>query len=282
MVLCIDRMRSDKQNSTHQYNIELVDKVVRLLEALRETPAGLTLQELATRTGYVKSSIHRAVQSLKHHGYVEQPASGGPYRLGVKILLLARGLKEGIGLLTYARPFMQELSDTFNESIYLAMLRGGRALFVEVIETRRRELRLVGPLDAVVSYHATAAGKAIAAFLPEAARAALLAELKPERVTTRTRTRAADVKREWEQVARRGYAINDEETIVGAYFLAAPVFDAERAVCGCISIGLPKPRLTPALGRKMATHLTDACARLSDTLAASGYLHEDRHLHELR
>jgi IclR family acetate operon transcriptional repressor len=275
-------MRSDKQNSAHQYNIELVDKLVRLLEALREEPGGLTLQELAARTGYVKSSIHRALQSLKHHGYVEQPLAGGPYRLGVKILLLARGLKEGIGLLSYARPCMQQLGDTFNESVYLAMLRGGRAIFVEVIETRRRELRLVGPLDAVVSYHATAAGKVIAAFLPEAARAALLAQLKPDKVTSRTRTRRADVLREWEQVARRGYAINDEESIVGAYFLAAPVFDAERAICGCISVGLPKPRYTMALGRQMAAHLTSACADLSRTLSASGYLHEDRQLHELR
>jgi IclR family acetate operon transcriptional repressor len=278
-------MRSDKQNSgasPHQYNIELVDKLVRLLEALGEAPGGLSLQALAARTGYVKSSIHRAVQSLRHHGYVEQPAAGGPYRLGVKILLLARGLKEGIGLLTYARPYLEELGHAFNESVYLAMLRGGRAIFVEVIETRRRELRLVGPLDAVVSYHATAAGKAIAAFLPDTARDALIAQLRPERVTSRTRIRRADILREWDQVKRRGYAVNDEESIVGAYFLAAPIFDAERAVCGCISIGLPKPRLTPVLGRKMAADLTKACARLSGALAAAGYVHDDRQLHELR
>lgn len=274
-------MRSDKQNPAHQYNIELVDKLVRLLEALRDAPAGLTLHELAVRTGYVKSSIHRAVQSLKHHGYVEQPVSGGRYRLGIRILLLARGLKEGIGLLTYARPSMEALGAAFGESVYLAVLRGGRGIFVEVIETRK-ELRLVGPLDAVVAYHATAAGKAIAAFLPAAARDVLLAQLEPERVTSRTRTRRADVGREWEQVARRGYAINDEETIVGAYFLAAPVFDAERAVCGSISIGLPKPRFTTALGRRMAAQLTTACTRLSETLGAAGYVHEDRQLHELR
>ena len=41
-----------------RYHIELVDKVVRLLEALRDQPNGLTLQELALRTGYVKSSVH--------------------------------------------------------------------------------------------------------------------------------------------------------------------------------------------------------------------------------
>src|SRR5262245_29910783 len=69
-----------------RYHIELVDKVVRLLEALRDQPNGLTLQELASRTGYVKSSVHRAMQSLKVRGYVEQPMTGGPYRLGVQCL----------------------------------------------------------------------------------------------------------------------------------------------------------------------------------------------------
>jgi IclR family acetate operon transcriptional repressor len=281
-IILLGQMGSDKQNSGHHYNIELVDKLVKLLEALRDDPGGLTLQQLAARTGYVKSSIHRALQSLKHHGYVEQPVPGGPYRLGAKILMLARGLKEGIGLLTHARPYLQELSAAFNESVYLAMLRGGRAIFVEVIETRRRELRLVGPLDAMVSFNATAAGKAIAAFLPEDARAALLSRLEPEKVTSRTRTRRTDILREWQQVARRGYATNDEETIVGAYFLAAPLFDAEGAICGAISIGLPKPRYTAAVGRTMVARLLDAARRLSDTLSVSGYLHDDKQLHELR
>jgi DNA-binding IclR family transcriptional regulator len=275
-------MSSGVQNVAPPYNIELVDKLVRLLEALRDAPSGLSLQELAARTGYVKSSIHRAVQSLKHHGYVEQPVPGGSYRLGTKVLLLARGLKEGIGLLAHARPFLQELGDAFDESVYLAVLRGGRAIFVDVTETHRRELRLVGPLDAVVSFHATAAGKVIAAFLPEAARSALAAGLTPQKITGRTKTRRIEILREWEQVARRGYATNDEETIVGAYFLAAPIFDAERAICGAISVGVPKPRYTAALGRKLASHVVASARRLSEKLAAAGYRHDDRELLELR
>jgi DNA-binding IclR family transcriptional regulator len=265
-----------------RYHIELVDKVVRLLEALRDQPNGLTLQELASRTGYVKSSVHRAMQSLKVRGYVEQPMVGGPYRLGVQCLLLARGLQEGIGLIGLARPYMRELVDTFDESGYLAIVRGGRGIFVEVTETRRRELRLVGPLGAVVHYHATAAGKVIAANLPSIARGALLARLPLDKLTGRTHIRRADVEQEWESVLRRGYATNDEETIVGAVFLAAPVFDAERAVCGGISLGIPKARYSVALGRRIATQLVESCARLSETLGNAGYVHEDRQLHDLR
>jgi DNA-binding IclR family transcriptional regulator len=274
-------MRSADKNSGGRYQIALVDKLVRLLEVLREEPGGMTLQQIAARTGFVKSSIHRALHSLKHHGYIEQSATG-TYALGVQFLLLARAVQEGTGLIAFARPHMRELVDMFDESAYLAILRGGQGIFVEVAETRRRELRLVGPLGATVHFHATAAGKVMAAFLPADAQVALLKSIPLHRVTPRTRIRRAEIRREWAAVARRGYAINDEETIVGAVFLAAPVFDAERAVCGSISIGVPKPRYSPALGRRLARALPISCRRLSDVLATSAYIHEDRQLHHLR
>jgi IclR family acetate operon transcriptional repressor len=268
-------MRSVQQNQARRgYHIELVDKLVTMLETLRDEPDGLSLQELAARTGYVKSSIHRTLNSLKRHGYVEQAGAGGPYRLGTQFLFLARGMREGIRLIPFARPYMQELMNAFNESVYLAVVRGGRGIFVEVIETRR-DLRLVGPLGAEVFYHATAAGKAIAASLPAAARSALLARLELKKLTDNTLTTRAQVEREWAEASRRGYAANDEETLVGAIFMAAPVFDSQQTVCGGISVGVPKPRYSAALGRKMATLLKDTCARLSQGLEATGYVHED-------
>jgi DNA-binding IclR family transcriptional regulator len=276
------QMRSSDQNQVRDYQIELVDKLVRVLETLRDAPAGLALQEIARRTGYVKSSIHRTLSSLKRHGYVEQASPGGSYRLGVQCLLLARGVKEGIELLRYARPFLQEIVDVFNESAYLAILRGGRGIFVEVAEARRRDLRLVGPLGASVFYHATAAGKALAAFLPPEARGSLLRSLDLRGLTPRTLTRRAEVEREWTLVARRGFAMNREESIVGAVFLAAPVFDAERAVCASISVGVPKARYTPTNGRRIAMHLKAACSRLTEALQLAGYSHEDRSLLEFR
>ena len=213
---------------------------------------------------------------------MEQPSSGGPYRLGIKCLLLASGLKNNVELLPHARPHLQQIVDALDESAYLAVLRGGRGVFVDVCETRRRELRLVGPLGASVYFHATAAGKAIAAYLPRAARARLLAQLELTGLTPRTRTRRADVEQEWGDVARRGIAINQEETIVGAVFIAGAIFDAEHAVCGSISVGIPKARYTPAVGRTIAARVSESCTRLSASLVEVGYLHEDRQLHELR
>lgn len=262
------------------YNIAVVDKTVRIIELLRDAPAGLTLQEVAAASGLVKSSIHRLLGSLKWHGYVEQTEPGGPYRLGVQCLLLARSTADTVELAPWARPFMREVVDRFDERVYLAVLHGGRALFVEVSEPRRRDLRLVGPLGNDVSYHATAAGKAIAAHLPAAPRAALLARMTLTAFTPRTRTRRADVEREWARVARTGVAVNREETIVGATFIASAIFDADGAACGAVSVGIPTARFTAQKGRTIGAALRDVCTRLSRTLADAGYRHADRHLLE--
>ena len=67
--------------------------------------------------------------------------------------------------------------------------------------------------------------------------------------------------------------MNREETIQGAIFLASPIFDANGDVCGALSIGLPKPRHSNRIERVIAGALKDSSRRLSDTLAAAGYVH---------
>jgi DNA-binding IclR family transcriptional regulator len=267
-----DRTRSAGRYEARTPYISLVGKIVGIIEALRDAPDGLSLHALAVRTGYVKSSVHRILLSLRRHGYVQQDEPGAPYRLGLKFVAIGRAVNGSITLLDEARPHLRKLVATFHESVYLAVLRDERGVFVDVQETSR-DLRLVGPLGAEVHYHATAAGKALAAFLPPERRAALLAALPLPQLTPRTITSRAKVEYEWARVRRLGMASNHEETIIGAVFLAAPVFDVDRQVCAAISLGIPKARFSAALGREMAATLKDTCVRLSETLAAAGYLH---------
>ncbi len=254
------------------HTIALVEKVVRVVDALKEDPNGLPLQQIAVRTGYVKSSVHRILLSLKKLGYIEQESAGGSYRLGFQFLVLARTLAAKTELVKTARPYLHEIVEKFDESAYLAVLRGDRGVFVDV-EEAERDLRLAGPLFNEVHFHATAAGKAMAAFLPEEYREALLQNPHFIALTSRTRTSPSEVIRDWEQVRREGYALNDEETIAGAVFLAAPVFDARARVCGSVSVGMPKVRYLPRVATKLVDHLKAACRDFSDRLKVAGYIH---------
>ncbi len=254
------------------HTIALVEKVVRVIEALKESPAGLPLHQIAVRTGYVKSSVHRILLSLKKLGYVEQDGAGENYRLGFPFLVLARSLAAKTELVQTAAPYLHEIVEQFQETSYLAILRGGRAFFVDVQEALR-DLRVSAPLFAEIHFHATAAGKALAAFLPEESRDALLRHPHFAALTSHTRTSPSEVAQDWEHVRQEEYAINDEETVPGAVFLAAPVFDSRGRVCASISIGMPKVRYSPRVATKLVDHLKSACRDFSDRLKASGYIH---------
>jgi IclR family KDG regulon transcriptional repressor len=259
---------------SNPHYIELIGRAVKVAEALRGRHDGLTLHELTEQTGMVKSSVHRILRSFMHHGYIEQDRGGGAYRLGIQFLVLAQGLRVRGNLLELARPYSRDLMETFDESTYIAVLRDGRGVFVDVQETRR-DLRLVGPLGAEVHFHATAAGKAIAAFFPRPRATALLKKLRPRPLTKHTLLNRTQIEQEWGRVRRMGHAVNDEETIVGAIFLAAPFFDRTGAVCGSISVGLPKSRYSPKLGQTIIKQLKGSCCRLSEVLKAVEYLHEN-------
>ena len=255
--------------------IELVGKVIQVLEVLRDEPRGITLRDLTSRTGQVKSSVHRIVSSLRQHGYAEQEVAGGPYRLGLQAVTLARGAMEGISLLRIARPMLRELADAFHESVYLAAVEGFRAIFVDVQESRR-DLMLVGPLGAEVHFNATAAGKVIAAFSAPETAAGILERLQLQQITGKTIIDPREVQKEWAKVRKAGHARNDEETIVGALFLAAPVFDASGVVCGSISIGIPKARFRSSMGEPIANTLKETATALSRALEGAGYVHSRR------
>jgi DNA-binding IclR family transcriptional regulator len=254
------------------HTIALVEKVVRVVEALKENPNGLPLQQIAVRTGYVRSSVHRILLSLKKLGYIEQENAGGSYRLGFQFLVLASTLAAKTELVKTARPYLHEIVEKFEESAYLAILRADKGVFIDV-EEAARDLRVAAPLFAEVHFHATAAGKAMASFLPEEDRVALLQNPQFIALTSHTKVQPSKVVQDWEQVRREGYAINDEETILGAVFLAAPVFDSRARVCGSISVGMPKARYLPQMATRLVDHLKAACRDFSDRLKVAGYVH---------
>ena len=150
---------------------------------------------------------------------------------------------------------------TFHETVYLRSF----AAIAASLSTEEPLAILVwwAHLGADVHFHATAAGKAMAAALPDATRTSLLTRLPLPRLTPRTIISRSRVNAEWARVRRTGVAVNREETITGAVFLAVPLFDTRRQVCGAISIGIPKARFSATLGRAITAAIKDTVARLS-------------------
>jgi|YNPMSStandDraft_1061717.scaffolds.fasta_scaffold05695_3 IclR family acetate operon transcriptional repressor len=249
--------------------IEVLIRAFRVLEAMARGAA--ELREIAAQSGTGKSTAFRILYTLKELGYVEQATPAAPYALSWKMTALAmRGMGDRV-LAQAARPHLVRLRDQLQESAWLAELRRDGVVLTEGVQALHK-LRLSLDLGDACPLHATAVGKAVAAFLPEAARRRLLGKAPWARYTRRTITNSTVLEAELERVRRDGYAVNDEETVEGAFLAGAPVFDAEGRVCGAISVSAPTARCGAARRRAMIEAVRKAAAELSQDLAALGYV----------
>lgn len=222
-------------------HIELVIKTIAVLESLATTEHGKTLRDIAAEVGLVKSSVFRILFTLKEAGYVEQPESNGSYRLTLRTAGLARRNTTRLGLTDFARPHLTRLRDSLDESVALAERRQLSVVLVDVLETSH-PLRLTFHIGDDCPIHATAMGKAVAAFLSAAELSHLLKGRSLAQYTTRTKTRRLHLKAELAQARKNGYALNDEETVAGALLIGAPLFDSTGKVCGALSVNTPTVR----------------------------------------
>jgi IclR family acetate operon transcriptional repressor len=114
----------------------------------------------------------------------------------------------------------------------------------------------------------------VAAFLPAAELMELRKNQKLAQYTEHTKTKLRDLQTELERVRRVGYALNDEETVTGAFLAGAPLFDARGTVCGAISVNTPTARTTSARKKQLISTVVETAKRIVTDLKNVCYVHE--------
>lgn len=250
-------------------HIDLVVKTMKVLEALAASDAGLSLKDVAARVELVKSSAFRILFTLRETGYVEQAGANGTYRLAIKTAQLAQRAVHRPTLAAVARPHLEELRNTLGESVWLGVRRGGGVTLIDGLESAQA-LRLSFDLGDNCPLHATALGKAVGAYLPREEFDATLGSARLRRYTPHTVVNRTALRNELENIRSAGYSINDEETVIGAVLVGAPLFDARKTVCGSISVSLPKARFSPDRRKRITTSVVAAADAICRDLARSG------------
>ncbi len=250
-------------------HIELLEKGMRVLEALGRDGGSCSLQELVGRVGLVKSSVFRILYTLRELGYVEQNGRG-VYSLTPKMYALAGKARGRTSLMTIAHPHLEHMRDVSEETASLAEWRRSRVVCIEVAEGSHK-LRLSLDVGDECPLHASALGKAVAAHLPPEELAAALRIAGLPAYTAATVTDRAHFLRELAQIRKDGYALNREETIAGAILVGAAIFDARGDVFAAVSLSCPTARYS-AKKRTALTQLVRATsAAITKELEEIGY-----------
>jgi DNA-binding IclR family transcriptional regulator len=254
-------MRREKSN----YVIQAVSHALDVLEQFRDHDEELGVTELSKRLKLHKNNVFRLLATLESRGYIEQNHATENYRLGVRCLQLGRSYVEQMGLLPQAHSVIGTLSRETRETAFLAVLRGGAAIAIDVAEADRA-VRIASPLGDLLPLHCTAAGKALLAFEPEDDVKALVPEQLP-RFTERTPGDRQTLQGQLKTVASTGYAIDMGEHADDVRGVAAPVRDYTRAVIGALTVVGPAYRFqVERLEKELAPVVVRAARDLSSRL----------------
>jgi IclR family acetate operon transcriptional repressor len=235
-------------------------RVLGLFGAIAHTGDGMTLARLSAELESPKSSMLMLLRPLVARGYLTH--EGGIYRLGPSIFRLSADILSMRSFPKLIRPFMQQLVDRSQESVYLAVIdKSARCVtYVEGIESPRA-VRYMAPLGAPRALYCSAAGRLLLAYADEEWRDGYLRTVQLKRVTDRTLTNRAALRKELKKIRGTGLAISIGEAVPGAAGLAAPVFDTNGKAAAALLIGAPVDRFErelPALRKLMAEVATQA------------------------
>ena len=247
------------------YIVLPVMKALQVLDYVSRQGHDVTLTETVQELKLPKTTVFRYLQTLSAAQFLEHDLKRDRYGVGSKFRSLARVDQELQGLRDIAQPEMRTLMETFHETVNLAVLSENEVVYIDMLEPGR-PLRANARIGHRHPAHSTSLGKAMMAFLPDADALALRSEL-PQR-TINTLTDADKLRRQVDDVRRRGYAIEVGENEDGLMCIGVPILDRTGYPVAAMSLSAPERRMKPELTMVAADALKGAAKRISTHLSA--------------
>lgn len=200
--------------------VQSLAKGLSVIEAFGAGVPAMTLSEVARKVGLTPGSTRRVLLTLERLGYVA--SESGRYALLPQTLRLGYAYLSSLPLTTLVQPVLTRLTLEVDESCTLAMLDGSDVVFVARSAARRLKqdyMVIGGRLPA----HATSFGKVLLAFLPARDCDRVLGTTDLPAVTARTITKQADLRQELAGIRERGWALNDQESMLNLRSIAVPI-----------------------------------------------------------
>jgi DNA-binding IclR family transcriptional regulator len=218
-----------------------VGKALEVLDLVASLGRPVRFTELMSLSKFPKASLYRFLQTLTNQGMLSYDAKTQSYAPGLRLVRLAHSAWRQSSLAPIARPFLDTLSGKVGEAVHLAQLDHGHVLFVDKRKSTEKFDTLAQAGKIAPSY-CTGVGKAILAFMPDAARELALQQQAFLKYTPATHENINSLSRELADIRKNGIAYDREEHEVGIISIAAPIITEEQAVIGALSIATSTSR----------------------------------------
>ena len=212
-----------------------VGKALDVLDMVAGFGGPVRFTQLLVDSAYPKATLYRFLQTLTNQGLLSYDEDRGTYTLGVRLVRLAHVAWAQSSLAPIARPYVDELAHETGETVHLAQMDMGQVLYVDK-RNAAKPVEMFSSAGKVGPAYCTGVGKAMLAFMPDAAVDAALARQSFHRFMPGTLDSAAKLKAELAVIRAEGHAFDREEHEPGIICCAAPILTRAGRVIGAVSV----------------------------------------------
>jgi IclR family acetate operon transcriptional repressor len=225
----------------------------------------LRVADVARELDIARSTAHRALAMLQHHGFVAQDPKTKAYLRGATLIEVGLAAINQLPIRAAAREPLRALSAASGETCELCILDGLDAVVVEVVPGVM-PLRIVEKPGDRMPAHLTAAGKAMLAQLPLSELHALFPHQQLETATDSSIATRDALEAALAEVRHCGYATNRCESGSDLVGVAAAVIDGAGEAPGAMTIALPWSRTEDDFDTTLGPQVRRAARATRDAL----------------
>ncbi|SLN62771.1 Pca regulon regulatory protein [Roseivivax jejudonensis] len=204
--------------------VEALAKGLSILESFDGTRPEMTLSEVAKVVNLSPAAARRSLITLETLGYVGR--SGKQFHLTPKIMTLGSAFYASARIDEVLQPELKAVVDRFGDASSVGALDGHDVIYIAHVSVQRAR-RAAAVVGVRYPAFATSMGRVIVAGMPDDERAAWLARLAPQALTSRTCTDPCRLGEELDRVREQGYATTVDQLDYGITAIAVPIRNAE-------------------------------------------------------
>jgi len=259
--------RGGAQSKRVKTAIQVIERLMRLLDALAAHSDPVSLKELARATQLHPSTAHRILNDMAVGRLVERGAAPGTYRLGMRLLELGNLVKLRISVREAALEPMRDLHRKTGQTVNLSVRQNDEIVYIERTYNERSGMQVVRSIGGRAPLHLTSSGKL---FLAHDDNKLVRAYATRTGLAGHTRNSLTDLtrlERDLSLVRTRGYARDNEELELGVRCIAAGIRDDSGALVAGLSVSAPADRMQDEWTEDLLTTAKRISARLGLEMA---------------
>ena len=231
-----------EQTQKNVKTIQSVHRALDILEFLIFSGDGQRLSAITEHCGLNKTTAFHLIKTLEARGYLEQSPDSLSYKTGGKVFELALKAYQNINLTQICQPYLEQLSDQFNETagvFHYSKIDGRMQTLCTSYLESTHPVKVSVTLGKWLPLSSTAVGRLYLSCLPD--------DVLEETLQQEHYSPASEKERKhlYEQIAeakKKGYCIEREEYEEGVVNLAVPIYKYSGRAIASICITMPSQR----------------------------------------